>query len=267
MSAKKGFVYDFFDGQIVREESDRYKMFKVMLVSLVSTFAVFMYLAGFCNLAELVIVEVGMIWNFYTKLNSKLGVLFCIFVSVIYFVISCNFYVYSNAFVYIAFYIPFQLFASTKDYASGDFVQVKKKMSDWHEVVYILMAISLSIVFYMFNLAMGSMFATLDALSAGCLVAAALLRNERYSDYYTFRFLALTLSIFLWVSIAVEYGDPGVYLLVAMYGSYLIFDAVNCLIQKTTYVNQYMKAVERYHEIENQKVIDEKIKAYKKSKV
>jgi hypothetical protein len=110
------------------------------------------------------------------------------------------------------------------------------------------------------------MFATLDALSAGCLVASALLRNERYSDYYTFRFLALLFSIALWISVAMQYGDPGVYLLVAMYAAYLVYDSANYLVQKSTYVNQYMQAVERYQEIENQKIVEEKIKAYKKSK-
>lgn len=266
MNSAKRFFYDFYDGQIVKEESEKYKLFKILLVSVVSAFAIFMYLANLCNLAELVIVEVGMIWNFYTKMNNKLGVVFCVFVSMIYFVISCNFYVYSNALVYIAFYIPFQLFASTKDYASGDFVQIKKKMNDWSQVIYIILAVSLSVIFYMFNLAVGSMFATLDALSAGCLVASALLRNERYSDYYTFRFLALLFSIALWISVAMQYGDPGVYLLVAMYAAYLVFDSVTFLVQKSTYVNQYMQAVERYQQIENQKVVEEKIKAYKGSK-
>ena len=167
--------------------------------------------------------------------------------------------------VYIAFYIPFQLFASTKDYVSGDFVQIKKKMSDWSQIIYITLAVALSVVFYMFNLAVGSMFATLDALSAGCLVASALLRNERYSDYYTFRFLALLFSIILWVSVAIQYGDPGVYLLVAMYTAYLVFDTANYIVQKSTYMNQYMQAVERYQQIENEKIINEKIKAYNKT--
>ena len=266
MNSARRFFHDFYDGQIVKEESENYKLFKILLVSVVSVFALFMYLSGLCNLAELVIVELGMIWNFYTKMNNKLGVLFCIFVSMIYFVISCNFYVYSNALIYVAFYIPFQLFASTKEYASGDFVQIKKKMSDWSQIIYIIMAVSLSVIFYMFNLAVGSMFPALDALSAGCLVCAALLRNERYSDYYTFRFLALLFSIALWISIAMQYGDPGVYLLVAMYASYLVYDSANYLVQKSTYVNQYMQAVERYQEIENQKIVEEKIIAYKKSK-
>lgn len=266
MSNANRFFHDFYDGQIVKEESDRYKLFKIMLVSVVSAFAIFMYLAKLCNLAELVIVEVGMIWNFYTKLNNKMGVVMCVFVSMIYFVISCNFYVYSNALIYIAFYIPFQLFASTKEYNLGDFVQVRKKMSDWVQVVYVLLALSLSIIFYMFNLAVGSRFATLDALSAGCLVASALLRNERYSDYYTFRFLALLFSIALWVAVATEYVDPGVLLLVAMYLAYLIYDLVNFIVQKSTYENQYMRAVERYQQIENEKVINAKLEAYEQSK-
>ena len=266
MNSDKKFFRDFYDGQVIKTDSEKYKLFKIMLFSIVSVFALFMYLAELCNLAELVMIELAMIWNFYTKLNNKFGVILCVFVSVIYFVIACNFHIYSNALIYIAFYIPFQLFASTKEYNSGDFVQIKKKMSDYIQATFVITAVCLSVVFYMFDIAVGARFETLDALSAGCLVASALLRNERYNDYYSFRFLALILSVALWVCVAVEYGDTGVFIIIAMYLSYIVFDSVTYFVQKKTYVNEYMLAVEKHTKIENEKIINEKIKVYEKKK-
>ena len=47
-----------------------------------------------------------------------------------------------------------------------------------------------------------------------------------------------------------------------MYASYLIFDIVTWLYQKNTYVNEYMIKVQEYKEIQEQHLIEEKIKAY-----
>ena len=41
------FFQEFFDGQIVKEESDRYKLFKIMLISCFSAAGLFMVFAGF----------------------------------------------------------------------------------------------------------------------------------------------------------------------------------------------------------------------------
>ena len=118
----------------------------------------------------------------------------------------------------------------------------------------------------MFNLGIGGRFALLDAVGAGLLVASALLRNERYNDYYYFRVIALLLSITLWMVAAYEYKNFELVIIAVMYLSYLIFDLVTNVVQKNTYENEYMHLREEYLEIENKTKVEAKIKAYKKSK-
>ena len=266
MENRKKFFHDYFDGQIIKEDGQRYQMFKLMLTSLVSLFALFCWLAGFCAPAYFVLLVLGMIWNFYVKLESKIAVVFCVLVSAIYFVIACNYRIYSNAVVYIGFYIPFQMFAVTKTYYGGSFVQIKKEMADSHQILYVMLSVLLSVIFYMFDLGIGARFAFLDALSAGLLVASALLRNERYNDYYYFRSFALVMSMMLWVLAAIEYVNFELAMIAVMYLSYLIFDVVTNVVQKNTYENEYMQLKKEYLEIENKSVIEEKIKTYKKSR-
>ena len=266
MENRKKFFYDYFDGQIIKEEGTKYKLFKLMLTSLVSLFGLFCWLAGFCATAYFVVLVLGMIWNFYVKLDSKMAIVLCVLVSSIYFVIASNFRLYSNAVIYIGFYIPFQIFATTKKYYGGTFIQIKKEMLDLHQIVYITLSVFLSVIFYMFNLGIGGRFALLDAVGAGLLVATALLRNERYNDYYYFRVIALLLSITLWMVAAYEYRNFELVIIAVMYLSYLIFDLVTNVVQKNTYENEYMHLREEYLEIENKTKVEAKIKAYKKSK-
>lgn len=266
MENQKKFFHDYFDGQIIKEEGNKYKMFKLMLTSLISLFGLFCCLAGFCAPAYFVLLVLGMIWNFYVRLDSKLAIVFCVFVSALYFVIACNYRLFSNAVIYIGFYIPFQMIALTKTYCNGSFVQIKKEMADYHQIIYIILSVFLSVIFYMFDLGVGSRFAILDASSAGLLVATALLRNERYNDYYYFRMFALILSIVLWIVAAVEYWNFELVIVAVMYFSYLIFDVVTNVVQKNTYENEYMLLKKEYLEIENKPKIEEKIKAYKKSR-
>lgn len=262
----KKFFYDFFDGQIIKPETEKYKMFKLLLVSIVSFFGLFCWLAGFCSPVVFLLLEFGMIWNFYVRLDSKISVVFCVIVSSIYFAVACNFRFFANAIIYIGFYIPFQLFALTKTYYGGSFVQIRKRMEDGYQILYIMFAVTLSVILYIANIDFGAKFALLDAGSAGLLVASALLRNERYNDYYYYRSIALVLSIILWLVGAYEYQNFELVVVAVMYISYLVFDVVTNVSQKTTYENEYMKICEEYKKIEDEKIISQKLKVYKKSK-
>lgn len=266
MVNQKNFFYDYFDGQIIKEEPTKYKMFKLMLVSLVSFFGLFCTIAKFCSPAVLLLLVFGMIWNFYLKIDNKLSIAFCIVVSSIYFVLACNFRFYANALVYIGFYIPFQMFATTRTYFGGSFVQIKKELNDRNQIISIITAVFMSVVFYMFDLGLGARFIILDAVSSGCLVASAILRNERYNDYYYYRSIALVFSIILWVIGAVEYQNFDLVIVAVMYLAYLIFDVVTNLVQKHTYENEYMQICAEYERQEKEKEAQEKLKIYKKSK-
>lgn len=266
MTNQKNFFYDYFDGQIVKEDCEKYKLFKVLLISIVSLFGLFCWLSGFIAPAFLILLELGMIWNFYVKFESKLSVVFCVLVSAIYFVVACNFNLYANAIVYIGFYIPFQLFASTKTYYGGSFVQIKKQMNDQNQVLFITLLVFVSVILYMFDLGLGGRFILLDAISAGCLIASAILRNERYNDYYYVRAVALLVSIALWIVVAVEHQNFNAVIVAVMYFAYIIFDIGTNLMQKSTYENEYMQICEKYKEMENQNLVKQKLKAYKKSK-
>jgi nicotinamide riboside transporter PnuC len=266
MEIRKKFFHDYFDGQIIKEETYGYKMFKLMLTCLVSLFGLFCWLAGFCAPAYCFLLVFGMIWNFYINIDSKVAIVFCAFVSAIYFVVACNFRLFAHATIYIGFYIPFQMFAMSKKYYGGSFVQIKKEMTDMQQVVYVILAVLLSVIFYMFDLAVGARFAILDATSAALLVATAFLRNERYNEYYYYRMFALVLSIMLWLIAAFEYLNFELVVVAVMYISYLIYDVGTNVFQKNTYENEYMHLKEEYLEIENKLKVEQKIKAYRKSK-
>ena len=266
MINQKKFFYDYFDGQIIKPDGEKYKMFKLVLTSLMSLFGLFCWLAGFCSPVVFLLLEFGMIWNFYVKFESKISVVFCVIVSSFYFVIACNFRFYANALVYIGFYIPFQMIASSKKYHNGSFVQIKKEMSDLFQVIYVVMAVFMSTALYKLNEGLGARFALLDAVCAGCLIASALLRNERYYDYYYYRMFALILSMILWGVGAYEYWNFELVVVAVMYLSYLIFDVVTNVVHKKTYENEYMKICEEYKKQEDEKIIAKKLKAYKNSK-
>lgn len=260
------FFQEFFDGEIVQEESERYKMFKIVLFSVFSALGLFFVFVGICNIAELVLLELGMIWNIYTGINRKLSLLLGVAVGFIYFFFAANFNVYANGLIYIAIYIPLQMVALTKDYSEGSHVQIKKKISDYNKILFFTFLVLLFIVFLLFDGAMGSRFIVFDALSATLLVCSAVLRNERYSEYYIFRISALISSILLWILIAVEYNYTGALLILFMYISYLIFDISELIYQTLNYKSQYIVEIEKYENAMNEKKISDKLEVYKKSK-
>lgn len=256
------FFQDFFDGQIVSEESDKYKMFKVMLYSIASIIGLFLVFAGFCNIAEFLLLQLGMIWNLYTKLDKQLGVALGVFVALLYVFFASNFAVYSNAFIYIACYIPLQLIATTKDYEDGDFIQIRKHVSDYNKILFLIFFMIVFVALACLGYNLGSRFLLFDSFTATLLVCSALLRNERYCEYYVMRIFALCTSIILWILLAVEYGTIGTLAIILMYLVYLIHDIVTYIMQNQTYINEYMIQVEKYQKIEEQLLIQEKVKFY-----
>lgn len=266
MANQKKFFYDYFDGQIIKPETEKYRMFKLVLTSVMAFLGLFCWLAGLCSPVGFLVLLFGMLWNFYVKLDNKISVIFCVVVSAMYFVLACNFRFYAHAIIYIGFYIPFQMFALTKTYYGGSFVQIKKEMEEQYQVLYVIFVVALCTILYMLDVGLGARFAILDAASAGLLVASAFLRNERYNDYYYYRAFALILSIMLWVVGAVEYQNFELAVIALLYLSYLIFDVVTNVYQKATYENEYMQICEKYRKLEDEEKVKQKLKAYKKSK-
>lgn len=260
------FFQEFFDGQIIQEETDSYKMFKIVLFSLFSALGLFFVFIGVCNIAELMLLELGMIWNIYSGINRKLSLALGVAVGFIYFFFASNFNVYANALIYVAIYIPLQMVAISKDYSEGSFVQIKKKISDYNKILFFTFLVLLFIVFLMFDGAMGSRFIVFDSLSATLLVCAAILRNERYSEYYIFRITALLASILLWILVAVEYNYTGALLILFMYVSYLIYDLSDLVYQHMTYKSQYTIEIEKYERAIDEEIANEKLKVYQKLK-
>lgn len=260
------FFQEFFDGQIVKEESDRYKLFKIMLISCFSAAGLFMVFAGFCNWASFILLELGMIWNIYSNIDKKISLLLCVAVALLYFYFAANADIFSNGLIYVAAYIPLQMMALSKDYSEGSFVQIRKKINDYNKVLFIMFFVGLLVVLSLFNYGVNGDYSIIDGLSASLLVCSAVLRNERYFEYYVFRIFALLVTTILWVMVAVEAGVIGSACIVCMYLSYLIFDVVTLFYQSKTYVNEYMIQEEFVASIQNQKIVEEKIKKYNKSK-
>ena len=260
------FFFEFFDGQLVKPESDRFKLFKLMLTSIISAFGLFFTISGMCNIYGFILLEIGMLWNFYTKLNKFSALVLSVIVAMLYFIFAAEFAVYANGLIYFGCYLTLQLIASTKNYDEGDFIQIKKKITDFNKVLLVIFFSCVFIFLFLFDTTTGSRFIVLDSLSAALLVCSALLRNERYVEYYVFRFFALATSITLWIIVWVEYNSALVIPILLMYFSYLIFDAVSCITQYKTYKNEYMLQVEKYEEMQRQNKIAEKEQEYAKIK-
>ncbi len=256
------FFQEFFDGQIVKEDSEQYKLFKILLLSLTSVVGIFLVLMGWCSVVPFVLLEIGMLWNFYSGLSRKISFLLCIIVAFAYFYICSKYAFYANALIYIACYIPFQLIANGKDYSDGEFVQIRKKITDLNKILFVVFFVVLIIFLSLMSYDFGSRFIVLDVLSASLLVCSALLRNERYLEYYIFRVFALVFSISLWIMAALEYNSIECIMIILMYLAYLIFDVTTFIFQNKTYVNEYMLQVEKYNKMINEKLVEEKLKAY-----
>ena len=266
MIGDKRFFQYFFDGQIVKEEEKYYKIFKLALVSVFALAGLILLCCGVINFAGLVLLVLGMVWNVFLKLDKWISYVFSFFVGVLYFYFAVTFNVFANALVYVACYIPLQLVAISKDYSEGDFVQIRKGMSPVNRLLFFMFFLLASSILILFSMNTGGRFIIVDAMSATLLVCSALLRNERYLEYYWFRVLALAVSVGFWIGIVVEYGATAAIAIVLMYAAYLVFDVANYFIQHKTYVNQYMLQVEQYKQIEEQLTVKEKIRVYKKSK-
>ena len=256
------FFQEYFDGQIVKEESEKYKLFKILLFSCFSAVGLFFVFAEFCNWAEFVLLEVCMIWNIYSNIDKKISMILCLIVSLLYFFFASNFDVYSNGLIYIAAYIPLQMMALSKDYSEGSFVQIKKKITDYNKILFVMFFVGIFVVLSLFNYGVNGKYTLLDGLSASLLVCSAVLRNERYYEYYVFRIFALASSLVLWVSIASRYGTVGTLAIICMYLAYLIFDVVNFFYQSKTYVNQIMIQEQQFNKLVEQQIIQEKLQVY-----
>ncbi|MBQ8451380.1 MAG: nicotinamide mononucleotide transporter [Clostridia bacterium] len=257
------FFQDFYDGQIKKEDAVWFKTSKLIMFLLVTITMLVLTAVKLIDPISMILLEFGMIWNFYLKLNSKFSVVMSVVVGLLYFYICSQFSLYSNALIYLAFYIPFELIAMTRDYADGDFVQIRKKLTNTNKIIYILIFAILFIALSLLNVNLNSKFILLDSLTASLLVCSAFLRNERYAEYYWFRFIALIASIVLWSFTLVEYQDAArVIPVIVMYSSYLIFDIFTLIYSRATYVNEYMLAQKIHEEEESKKLSEEKIKNY-----
>ena len=266
MIGDKRFFQYFFDGQIVKPEDKFYKLFKLLLVSIYAVAGIILLCCGVIGWAGLLLLVLGMIWNVYLKLEKWLSYAFSIAVGVLYFYFAVTFNVFANALIYVAFYIPLQLIAISKDYSEGSFVQIRKGMTASNRLLFFAFFLLTSSILILFSSNSGGRFVIIDAFAATFLLCSALLRNERYLEYYWFRMLALALSILLWILVIVEYGDLSALAIVLMYSSYLVFDGTTYFVQHRTYVNQYMVQLELYKQIESQQEVKEKLKVYRKSK-
>lgn len=260
------FFQDFFDGQIVKKDSDRFKIFKLVLFLVMSLTCLILVICKVSNPLGLVLLVLGLVWNVYMGLGKWPSIIFSVLVSIVYFYFCAIFELYANGLVYLACYIPFQLIAVVKDYDEGDFVQIKKKLTDYNKILFMIFFMVETVVLCLLNYGLGSKFAWVDGLVAGTLVASAVLRNERYAEYYVFRTFALVGAIALWFKLMIDFGTYETIAVVLMYVSYLIFDISSFAVQKKTYINEYMLAEKKYKELENAELVKEKQKTYKKIK-
>lgn len=266
MTNEYKFFHEFFDGQITKPESEKFKTFKILLFSIVTAIGIFAVIMSYSDIIPLILLMMGMLWNVYAGLSRKISNVFSVIVAFLYFYVACRFSLYSHCLIYIACYIPFQQIANTKDYSEGDFVQVRKFITDANKLLLFILFAALAVALTLFDFAMAARFVYLDAISAALLVCSALLRNERYYEYYFFRFAGLIVSLVLWVVVALEYGPLNSLLVILMYISYTIYDAANYIYQRKTYTNQFLEKQKEVKRQQDKKLATEKKKIYEKMK-
>lgn len=260
------FFQDFFDGQIVKKDGKGMLIFKYVLISAFMIAGIVLLSIGLINWMGFMLLLFGMIWNLVLGLKNKLSIVFSVLVAFLYFVFTAIYGLYAHALVYIACYIPLQLIASiTKDYEEGDFIQIRKKMNDYNKILFVMVFGIVFVILSIFDVSSGSRFVAFDGLSATLLVCSAVLRNERYLEYYIFRVFALGTSIYLWISVALEFGATITIPIIMMYVVYLIYDVVNVIVQHKTYLNEYMVESAKYIKIENEKKVKSKLAVYEKA--
>ena len=142
MTNEYKFFHEFFDGQIVSAESEKFKTFKILLFSIFSTFGIFAVIMHYSDFVPLLVLMMGMLWNVYSGLSNKLSSLFSVIVAFLYFYVACKFSLFSNCLIYIACYIPFQQIALAKDYSEGDFVQIKKYVSETNRLLLFIFVVA-----------------------------------------------------------------------------------------------------------------------------
>lgn len=258
------FFHEFFDGQIIKPETEKFKTFKILLFSIVSAIGIFAVIMGYSDFVPLILLMMGMLWNVYAGLSQKISNVFSVIVAFLYFYVACRYSLYSHCLIYIACYIPLQQIANTKDYSEGDFVQIRKFITDANKLLLFIVFAALSVALTLFGFAVGARFVLLDAISAALLVCSALLRNERYREYYFFRFAGLIVSLILWIMVALEYGPFNSLLVILMYMSYIVYDTANYIYQRKTYSNQFIEKQKEVKKQQDKKLANEKIKIYEK---
>jgi len=264
MTNEYKFFYEFFDGQIVKPESEKFKTFKVLLFSIFLTAGIFAVIMKYSQIIPLFVLAAGMLWNVYLGLSKKISGAFSVIVAFLYFYIACQFSLYAHCLIYIGCYIPLQNIANAKDYSEGDFVQIRKYITDANKIILTISFLASAMILILFNFAVGANFVYLDAISAAFLVFAALLRNERYSEYYFFRFVGLVLSLALWIMVAIEFGTGNSLAIIFMYFSYIIYDFISLIYQRKTYINQYMQKQQEARKIDDKNRVKQKIEIYEK---
>lgn len=264
MTNEYKFFHEFFDGQITKPETQKFKMFKILLFSIMSAIGIFAVIMGYSSFISLILLLTGMLWNVYLGLSNKLANVLSVIVAFLYFYIACQFSLYANCLVYIAIYIPFQNIATAKDYSEGDFIQIKKFITDSNRLLLAIFVMATTVGLALFDFAVGAKFVYLDALSAAFLIVSALLKNERYSEYYVLRFLALGASLALWICVLVDGGTMNTLLIIFMYMAYVVFDAITLIYQYKTYTNQFIEKQKEVKKNNDKKLVEEKIKIYEK---
>ena len=266
MTNEYKFFHEFFDGQIVKEESNKFKMFKILLFSIASAIGFFALIMRYSKLIPVMLLLMGLLWNVYSGISNKVSSVYSVIVAFLYFYVACQFSLFSNCLIYVGCYIPLQQIAVAKDYSEGDFIQIRKYINDSNRLILAIFWAALTIGLILFNFALGARFVYLDAISAGLLVCSAILRNERYVEYYFFRLAGLIASIAMWVLVALEFGLFNTFAVIVMYVAYFVFDFANMIYQRKTYTNQFLEKQKQVKQEKKAKLAKEKIKIYEKMK-
>lgn len=201
---------------------------KLMLLCISLTFATTIYFIGVINFACLLLIYFGVLWNFFAKINSFLGLFLCLGTCVIFGFESISVGLYSHAILYLVFYVALELFVLILD-LKGNTIFMRYKNLSLRESYFIVLSIFL---FFMCGFAVSlyqnnMIFPAIDAVCSSMLALSAYLHSRHYREYYVIRPISLVLTVAMFAHIiSIGFSNSAVISMLFLYVTYLALDIV-----------------------------------------
>lgn len=228
---------------------------KLIMLCLFSAFALTLCFLNIISVPCLVMIVAGGLWNFFGKINSYFGFALCLITSTIAGLLCIGIGLYSNAVLYLIFYIALQIVVLVLN-MKGNTIFVRYKRLDPRESYFISLSFLLFAVSgFAISLCQNNMIIpAIDSVSATLLALSAYLHSRNFKEYYVIRPIALLLEIGMFAYLlSIGFVTSSVIAFVFLYSMYFVLD---CLEHIFLFQSKYKTK----HSIRNVFAKEEKVK-------